>query len=48
MVRNKLERCVKQEEDQVRFYLMSASTRRKVAILGLQPEREVDDATFIV
>jgi CRISPR-associated protein Cas2 len=48
MVNKKLNRFLKQEEDQVRFYPMSGHTRRKVIILGMQPEREVDDAAFIV
>ena len=48
MVCRKLEGYLEIEEDQVRFYLMSASTRRKVAIVGLQPERQVDDVAFIV
>ena len=48
MLNRKLERYLKQEEDQVRFYPMSAHTRRKVVILGMQPERQVDDQTFIV
>jgi CRISPR-associated protein Cas2 len=47
-VQRKLLRYLKPEEDQVRFYLMSGHTRRKVVILGWQPERQVDDSTFIV
>lgn len=48
MVCRKLERFLKVEEDQVRFYPMSGHTRRKVMILGMQPERQVDDEVFIV
>ena len=48
MLNRKLERYLKPEEDQVRFYPMSAHTRRKVRILGMQPELQVDDQTFIV
>lgn len=48
MLRRKLNRYIKPEEDQVRFYPMSSHTRRKVLILGLQPELHVDDDAFIV
>lgn len=48
MVYRKLQRYLKQEEDQVRFYPMSGHTRRKVVIVGWQPERQVDDSAFIV
>jgi CRISPR-associated protein Cas2 len=48
MVKRKIARYLKPEEDQVRFYLMSGHTRRKVLILGAQPEREIDDDVFIV
>lgn len=48
MVCRKIQRYLKPTEDQVRFYPMSDRTRRKVTIVGLQPEREVDDAAFIV
>lgn len=44
----KLEQYLKLEEDQVRFYPMSGHTRRKVMILGIQPERQIDDQVFIV
>lgn len=43
-----LSRCLKLQEDQVRFYPMSGHTRRKIKILGIQPEAEVDDDIFIV
>lgn len=48
MVDRKLQQYINADEDQVRFYPMSAHTRRKVVILGCQPEREVDDVAFIV
>ncbi|MFE4108382.1 CRISPR-associated endonuclease Cas2 [Almyronema epifaneia] len=48
MLLRKLQRYIKPEEDQVRFYPMSAQTRRKVVILGVQPARQVDDTAFIV
>lgn len=48
MVSRKLQRYLKPEEDQIRFYPMSARTRRQVAIVGWQPEREIDDSAFIV
>jgi CRISPR-associated protein Cas2 len=48
MLNQKLKKCLKQEEDQVRFYPMSGHTREKVVILGMQPLREVDDVAFIV
>jgi len=41
-------KCLKLEVDQVRFYPMSGHTRRKIKILGVQPEMEVDDDIFIV
>ncbi|MEA5466870.1 CRISPR-associated endonuclease Cas2 [Leptothoe sp. PORK10 BA2] len=44
----KLNKYLKPDEDQLRFYPMSGHTRRKVVILGLQPEREIDDDAFIV
>lgn len=48
LVKTRLDRYLKLEEDQVRFYPMSGHTRRKVIILGMQPEREIDDDAFIV
>jgi CRISPR-associated protein Cas2 len=48
MLDKKLKKCLKKEEDQVRFYPMSGHTRDKVLILGMQPLREVDDVAFIV
>jgi len=48
MLHRKLHRAIHASEDQVRFYPLSAHTRRKVEILGLQPHRQIDDETFIV
>ena len=48
MLHRKLGNYIEAAEDQVRFYPLSAPTRRKVVILGLQPHRQVDDVTFIV
>lgn len=48
MLQKKLQRYIKPEEDQVRFYPLSPRYRQKVLVLGLQPQREVDDVTFIV
>ena len=47
-VQKRLLKVLKPQEDQVRFYPLSAHCRRKVMILGLQPERQIDDAVFIV
>lgn len=48
MLHRKLSDYIKSEEDQVRFYPMTAHTRRKVIVLGVQPERQIDDVAFIV
>lgn len=48
MLNRKLGQYIEPTEDQVRFYPMSAHTRRKVNILGLQPPRQIDDVAFIV
>lgn len=48
MVEKKLLHWLDPDEDQVRFYPMSRATRQQVKVLGLQPEREVDDDAFIV
>ena len=48
MLQRKLSRYINPEEDQVRFYPLSPRYRKKVLVLGLQPQREVDDVTFIV
>jgi CRISPR-associated protein Cas2 len=44
----RLLRLVNKREDQVRFYPLSANTRTKVAVLGIQPSLAIDDAAFIV
>ncbi len=43
-----LMRLVNKREDQVRFYPMSANNRCKIAVVGTQPEFNIDDAAFIV
>lgn len=48
LLMRKLEKYLKAEEDQVRFYPMTVHTRRKVLIVGLQPPYRVDDDSFIV
>lgn len=48
MLDRKLAQYIKADEDQVRFYPMTAHTRRKVITLGVQPERQIDDVAFIV
>lgn len=48
MLQKKLQRYIKPEEDQVRFYPLSPRYRQKVLVMGLLPQREVDDVTFIV
>lgn len=48
MLHKKLENYIEPTEDQVRFYPMTAHTRRKVVVLGLQPQRQIDDVAFIV
>ena len=48
MLTHKLNKYLDMDEDQLRFYPMSSHTRRKVIILGIQPEREIDDDAFIV
>jgi len=48
MLNKKLAKFINDEEDQVRFYPMSPRYRKRVAVMGMQPEREVDDVAFIV
>lgn len=48
MLHRKLGDYIQTDEDQVRFYPMTAHTRRKVITLGTQPERQIDDVAFIV
>lgn len=40
-------RYLNTQEDQIRFYPMSPRHRKLVVILGLQPQRQVDDSVFI-
>jgi CRISPR-associated protein Cas2 len=44
----RLLKLVNKREDQVRFYPLSANTRTKVAVLGVQAKLAIDDAAFIV
>ncbi len=41
-------RYLNPDEDQIRFYPMSPRHRKIILILGMQPERQVDDSVFIV
>jgi CRISPR-associated protein Cas2 len=41
-------RYLNPDEDQIRFYPMSPRHRQIVLILGVQPQRQVDDSVFIV
>jgi CRISPR-associated protein Cas2 len=41
-------RYLNPEEDQIRFYPIAPRHRKLVLILGAQPQRQVDDAVFIV
>ncbi len=43
-----LEGYVNPDEDQIRFYPMSPRHRQMVEIVGVQPQRQVDDSVFIV
>ena len=46
--RLQIKRYLNPTEDQIRFYPMSPRHRRMVLILGIQPDRQVDDSAFIV
>jgi CRISPR-associated protein Cas2 len=48
MLQGKLEVYLNPEQDQVRFYPLSAQNHRKALILGVQPQLQVDDTSFIV
>ncbi|MEO1389820.1 MAG: CRISPR-associated endonuclease Cas2 [Cyanobacteria bacterium J06634_6] len=48
MLNKKLAKFIDEDEDQVRFYPMSPRYRKMVSVMGMQPEREVDDVAFIV
>ncbi len=47
LLERQLNRYIKPDEDQVRFYPLSPRYRQKVLVLGLQPQREIDDVAFI-
>jgi CRISPR-associated protein Cas2 len=40
-------RYLNPSEDQIRFYPMSPRHRQMVLILGIQPQRQIDDPVFI-
>lgn len=40
-------RYLNPKEDQIRFYPMSPRHRQIVLILGVQPQRQIDDSVFI-
>jgi len=44
----KILKYLNQNEDQLRFYPLSAHCRHNVVVLGVQPEFVVDDTAFIV
>lgn len=48
LLQNQLVRLLNKQEDQIRFYPLSAPCRGRVVVLGVQPEFVVDDAAFIV
>lgn len=47
LLQRQLNRYIQPDEDQVRFYPLSPRYRKKVLVLGLQPQQEVDDVAFI-
>lgn len=47
-VHKRVQALIKESEDQVRFYALTAHTRRKTVILGVQSPFAVDDTAFIV
>ena len=47
-LQKRLLKLLNKQEDQIRFYPLSANCRGKVVVLGIQPEFVVDDAAFIV
>ncbi|HIK13503.1 MAG TPA: CRISPR-associated endonuclease Cas2 [Oscillatoriaceae cyanobacterium M33_DOE_052] len=44
---NRLLKLLNKREDQLRFYPLSAHSREKVNILGIQPQFTVDDPAII-
>jgi CRISPR-associated protein Cas2 len=47
-LQDKLQRLVNQKEDQIRFYPLSKTARKKTLILGFKPDLAVDNIAFIV
>ncbi len=46
-LQKRLLKYINQKEDQLRFYPLSVRCRRKVLVLGVQPDFAVDDTAFI-
>ncbi|MEA5489633.1 MULTISPECIES: CRISPR-associated endonuclease Cas2 [Pseudanabaena] len=47
-VQKRVQKLIKAQEDQIRFYPMSPRHRQLVKIVGMQPDFQVDDVAFIV
>ncbi|MFP4124590.1 MAG: CRISPR-associated endonuclease Cas2 [Coleofasciculus sp.] len=47
-LQKKLLKHLNKKEDQLRFYPLGVRYRKKVVVLGIQPEMVVDDPAFIV
>ena len=47
-VQKRVQKLIKEQEDQIRFYPMSPRHRQLVKIVGMQPDFQVDDVAFIV
>ncbi len=47
-LQKRLVKLLNKQEDQIRFYPLSARCRGQIVVLGVQPEFVVDDAAFIV
>ena len=47
-LQKKLLKYLNKKEDQLRFYPLGVRYRKKVVVLGIQPEMVVDDPAFIV
>ncbi|HAX87290.1 MAG TPA: CRISPR-associated endonuclease Cas2 [Cyanobacteria bacterium UBA11370] len=47
-LQKKLLKYLNKKEDQLRFYPLGVRYRKKVVVMGVQPDFAVDDAAFIV
>ncbi|WP_013334745.1 CRISPR-associated endonuclease Cas2 [Gloeothece verrucosa] len=47
-LKQKLEKMLNLDEDQLRFYIIPEHSRSKTLILGIQPDFYVDDTAFII